>query len=119
MLQVSDLTYTWTIQNFVAYPTFNDLQNVVFSVDWKLSATYVDETKTPSVEYVEECVESTPISTDNIADFVPFEQLTLDITVGWISQVVDVDAIKIRLLSSIEHRMNPPPPSVVILPPPF
>lgn len=119
MVNQSDLTYTWTIQNFIAYPTLDNYQNVVFSINWQLSATYVDTTKTPSVEYSALSLNNTPINTDNITSFVPYDQLTLDITIEWISETVNVDAIKLELLSAIERQINPPPPSIVVLPPPF
>lgn len=119
MVNASDLTYTWTIQNFIAYPTLDNYQNVVFSVNWQLTATFVDTSKTPEVTYSALSLNNTPISTDDITNFVPYEQLTLDITIGWISESVNVDAIKLSLLEAIEKQVNPPPPSIVVLPPPF
>ena len=112
----SDIVFDFSVENFLAYPTFENYQNVVFKMCWKLIATYTDsESRVYSCEYIN----MSDIKTDNITDFVPFENLTKEIVKKWIDELPDINDMKNNMVRSINEQVNPPPPSVIPLAPPF
>ena len=87
----SDIVFDFSVENFLAYPTFENYQNVVFKMCWKLIATYTDsESRVYSCEYIN----MSDIKTDNITDFVPFENLTKEIVKKWIDELPDINDMK-------------------------
>ena len=115
-LTESDIVFDFSVENFLAYPTFENYQNVVFKMCWKLTATYTDsESRVYSCEYIN----MSDIKTDNITEFVPFENLTKDIVKKWIDELPDINDMKNNMVRRINEQVNPPPPSVIPLAPPF
>ena len=113
---IENTTFNYQIINFLAYPTYESYTDVVFSIMWEYTGSYTDDSGkvwTTSNNY------NTPITVNNITDFIPFDQLTLQITIDWINQNVNINNIQQLFVDSINTQISPPPPSVVVLPPPF
>ena len=111
------ILYTFKVNFFTAYPTYDNWNNVVFAVAWELNGVYVDGDKI----FASRVPSRTNIDTTNITDFVPYKQLTEDMVKEWIntSEGPTIDQVKNKICSNINIQMNPPPPSVVVLPPPW
>ena len=62
-------------------------------------------------DYPEGFYEVTSVDTDNISEFVPFEELTLNQTIEWINQTDSVNDYKQYLCDIINNQINPPPPT--------
>ena len=83
-------TYNWKINALDAKVSVDDVENVVYTVHWSLMATSENEEHTVSnigthsVEY----------DADN---FVPYEDLTEEIVIGWLEDALDVDLMKARI----------------------
>jgi len=104
--------FDWQIDTLSCYPTYDNFQNVVFSVYYTYKATRLVGDKT----YNASLYGSTPVSTNNITSFVPYDQLTKEIVVGWITPNLDVPQLQANLNGQIDNQINPP---VVNLPPPW
>lgn len=93
-------TYNWKINALDAKVSVDDVQNVVYTVHWSLMATSENEEHTVSnigthsVEY----------DADN---FVPYEDLTEEIVIGWLEDALDVDLMKAGLDAQIEKLITP------------
>jgi hypothetical protein len=55
-------------------------------------------------------------SKDEVANFIPYEDLTYDIVCGWLDASIDVVALDLNLDAQIENQVNPP---IISLPLPF
>ena len=117
MVSIDDIVYKYDIRSFFAYPTKDNFQDVVFSINWNYEASYTD----PATQKIYKSSFSTitKVDTDNISSFIPFEDLTLEQTIEWINAVENINSIKQNLCDQINNQINPPPPTIVILPPPF
>lgn len=117
MATVDNTVFTYNFQNFIAYPTLDNFQDVVFSINWKYTATYID----PNTQKVwrNETMRMTQISTDNITNFTPYYQITEQLAISWVSAVENIPLMQQEMVNSINTQINPPPPSIVVLPPPF
>ena len=93
-------TYNWKINALDAKVSVGDDENVVYTVHWCLIATSENEEHTVSnigaqgIEY----------DADN---FVPYENLTEEIVIGWLEDALDVDSIKANLDAQIEKLATP------------
>jgi len=93
-------TYNWKINALDAKVSVGDDENVVYTVHWSLIATSEDEEHavssigTHGVEY----------DADN---FVPYEDLTEEIVIGWLEDALDVNLMKAGLDAQIEKLITP------------
>lgn len=93
-------TYKWNINALDAKVSVDDDENVVYTVHWSLIATSEDGEHTVSnigthgVEY----------DADN---FVPYEDLTEEMVIGWLEAGLDVDSMKAGLDAQIEKLITP------------
>jgi hypothetical protein len=117
MATIENTTFTWFFQNFVAYPTLDNFKDVIFMINWKYNASYVD----PISEEIYKCETSrmTQVSTNDITDFVPYDQLTQQMVIDWISAEENVSVMQQEMIDDINKQINPPAPTIVVLPPPF
>ena len=68
------------------------------------------------VEYFASVYGSQSFSKDDVANFIPYEDLTYDIVCGWLDASIDTEALDLNLDAQIENQVNPP---IVVLPLPF
>lgn len=116
LVQTSDLSYNFIVDQFNAYPTYSNYENVIFNMRWRYIASYTDryaQTFWAERQFV------SSINTDNITSFVPYENLTKSDVQGWIDNLPNINEIRSLLLGVIREQIKPPAPPVVNLPSPF
>jgi len=116
MATLENTVFQLTINNMIVYTDKDSYQNLVKTVFWSMTGNYTDETGkvfTASASF------SSSINTENIENFIPYDQLTKDLVVGWISETTNIDDVETSFVNNINDQINPPPPSIAVLPPPF
>ncbi len=103
------ITYTWTTQRLFTLdlPTeSNYVVNAVYSVEGS-----DDSTNPPTI-----CTFSDNFATFTILqddpNYVPYDQLTNDIVIGWIKNQlgeISVNSIELSIAAMIDTQLNPPP----------
>jgi hypothetical protein len=107
-------TYSWTINQMTAYPTYESQTDVVFQVAWTCTGS---NGATPPVT-------ASIYNTVNVTykagePFTPYDQLTQAQVVGWVQEALTpegVAATEAALDTMIANQVNPP---VVSLPLPW
>jgi len=96
---------TWKI-NTLEYTNDNDKGVVTAHWDCTLSETIGegDEAKTYSARRYGSCSFQPDATSD---DYVPFEDLTEEMVIGWVQSTLDVEAMEASLLAQIEEQKNP------------
>lgn len=104
-------TYTWQFESLDVFPTYQTVTDAVTSMHWRLTAddglghqaTAIGETK------------AGPIDVNN---FIPFEQLTLQVVQGWCEAQLgsELNEIQAWLVGQINQQVSP---TVVPHPPPW
>ena len=87
-----------------------------FYINWKVIATS-DVLDPEGIPYTTYNQNSIGINVDNITDFIPFSELTNEISVGWTKSTMGVDGVALveeGLAYGIEQLINPPAVSLVI-----
>lgn len=101
-------TYTWNCKTVDAYPTYEELTDVVYNVHWGLSAERVEGEDT----YSSSCYGTIAISLEDISPdtFIPVDQLTNEIVTGWVESAMGEEVVaekKASLDAQIEAQVNP------------
>lgn len=97
-------TYTWKIAALEAYATQSSYLDVVYNIHWRLNAT--------TGSYSAECygVQSvTPYNPDS-GSFIPFNELTKDTVVGWLTGSMGeekLNSLMANLDANIEGQIKP------------
>jgi hypothetical protein len=102
----------WYINALECVPQDGDLTNFVVVAYWSRFNKEIINDK----EYQASVYGSQSFSKDDVANFIPYEDLTYDIVCGWLDASLDVAALDLNLDQQIENQVNPP---IVILPLPF
>jgi len=93
--------FTWTVSRLDCYPQVGTETDVVFTVHWQCNGT--DGTYNGSV------YSTCAIPAPDPADFVPYDQLTQDMVLGWIwADGVDKAATEAAVQTQIDAQINPP-----------
>lgn len=95
-------TFTWIV-NTLWTQTVDGQQDYVVIAAY--TTTGVDGTYSASLQ------NTAQFSTDSVSPFIPYDQLTNDIVVGWIQQelgVNGVNSIEACIQGQIDSQINPP-----------
>ena len=80
------MTTTWKISNVKVYNTLDGNSDVIYLVNYNVTATDGNGNV-----YV--LPEEAMVDTSSITDFVPFEDLTEEIVLGWVTTDLGTDAV--------------------------
>ena len=105
-------TYTWNTKTVDVYPEHDGETDVVYVVHWTLIGTSSEkhEVNGGEVPYKASVYGTQSISADDITDFIPFDDLTVAITRGWVEDAMGADGVqslKDGLKSNITEQITP------------
>ena len=107
-------TFNWTVTSLLT-ETIAGEQNYVVIANYEVVG--VDGVYTSSIQ------DSARFSTANVNSFIPYEDLTNDIVIGWIQSLLGVDGVanyEASIQGQIDSQINPPvTPQDTPLPPNF
>jgi hypothetical protein len=105
-------TFFWTIKSMEVIIIEGNLQDVVYNINWTLTAL----TEANNTPYTVETYGSVVVPPPDPEDFTPYDQLTKDQVVGWLYLVLPVPDIEASLTRQLDAMINP---ATETLPPPF
>lgn len=107
-------TFTWIVKQLLTETVAGE-QNYVVIANYEV--TGVDG------EYSSSISDSARFSTANVDNFIPYQDLTNDIVIGWIQSLLGVDGVanyESSIQGQIDSQINPPvTPQDTPLPPNF
>lgn len=99
-----NIIFTWEFPRFSAHPTLNGLSNVVYNVEFILSAT-------DGEGHGAQVFGSVGVSEPDPETFKNFNSLTHDVVETWVESAMGEETLtgyKTGLLSQIEQQKQPP-----------
>ena len=102
-------TYTWDCKTVDVYPTHDSHSDVVYNVHWRLNAES-DQQDADGNNYSASVYGTHGVNADDIANFIPFANLTNDTVTGWVTTGMGDDEVanlKSGLDSNIDGQINP------------
>ena len=98
-------TKKWVITDLEVKPTVDTLTDVVAIVHWRRQAEeLVGEDKVILADMYGAC----SINLPEADAFIPFEELTKEIVIGWLESTLDMSTIDASLDINIDTQKNPP-----------
>lgn len=94
------MEYNWIISQLDCKPEIDGMQNYVVAVHWRYVAT--------QDEYSCDVYGVQSFEVNEGANFIPYEDLTKAIIVGWLESTLDVVAMQDSLANQIADLINPP-----------
>jgi len=99
-----DISYQWIVERLDAYPQKDGFADVVFSVFWRVNAK-------DSAGHEATIAGVQPISLDDTGDFTPYNRLTPEQVLGWVTTAMGplgVADVQNYLAKQIANQINPP-----------
>ena len=103
------ITYDWNCKTVDVHPQEEGQENVVYNVHWIVTGTS-DKLDSNLVPYSSNAIGTQIVPLDEDGTFIPFEDLTNEIVVGWTKQAMGdekVAEIEASINSQIEDQMHP------------
>ena len=104
--------FKWVFGPMQCYVDIDGLTDVVYVVNWRYQATRKNNGK----DYFAEVYGATAVDLPDPETFVPYDEITEEMTIGWMEAALDVPAMQVNLDKQIDLEINP---VTVSLPPPF
>ena len=95
----------WKITKMDCIPNLDgSLTDYVVCVHWDRLANEIIDGK----EYNARVYSTVYFSTDNVENFIPYNELTYEIVCGWLDASLNVPQLDLELDNQIENEVNPP-----------
>lgn len=104
------ITYDWNCKTVDVHPQEEGETDVVYNVHWIVTGTKED--------YSVNNIGTQVVPLDPETPFIPFEDLTNEIIVGWTKDAIgeeQVKAIETSIASQIEEQINPKHTTITII----
>jgi len=102
----------WVINKLESLSKDEKLKDFVVECHWSRVANEIINNK----EYFASTYGTQSFSSENITEFINYEDLTYDIVCGWLDNSIDYETLDISLDNQIENQINPP---IITLPLPW
>jgi len=102
-------TFSWDCKTVDAYPLVGEDSDVVYNVHWIVTGVS-DQLDPQGNPYQARSIGTQALSTDDITDFIPFEDLTNEIVVEWTKGAMgefDVTSVENGIQNSIDLQITP------------
>tara|TARA_R100001530_G_C4232055_1_gene132911 strand:+ start:292 stop:633 length:342 start_codon:yes stop_codon:yes gene_type:complete len=103
------ISYEWNCKTCDIHPEYEDEDDVVYAVHWRLKATS-SETNGEGVPYTTEMYGTIGLTIGDLSGFISFANLTNEDTTGWVEDTMGEDQVqelKDNLDSNIAGQIAP------------
>ena len=97
-------TFEWNCKTVDVYPTSGDNTDVVYNVHWRVTGTS-DQVDADGNAYTATSIGTQTLNTEEIVDFVAFEDLTNEIVTGWVQAAMGEEAVA-NLETSLNNQID-------------
>lgn len=97
-------TFEWNCKTVDVYPVSGDNTDVVYNVHWRVTGTS-DQVDADGNAYTATSIGTQTLSTEEIVDFVAFEDLTNEIVAGWVQGAMGEEAVA-NLETSLNNQID-------------
>jgi hypothetical protein len=94
------MQYTWTFPQFIVDPVYDGLQNVATAINWVCTGNdgYVSSSNSGTIK----------LGTPNPAKFVPYDKITQEMAMQWVSERISVSNVQDMIALQIAEISKPP-----------
>lgn len=102
-------TYEWNCKTVDVHPIEEEYTDVVYNVHWSLKGIS-DQLDPDGNPYQASSIGTQTVALDPESEFIPFDQLTNEIVVGWTKEAMGAEQVaelEQSLAAQIEEKINP------------
>ena len=102
-------TYNWNCKTVDTYPTQGEATSVVYNVHWRVTGVS-DQLDDQGNPYSVTSIGTQALNTEDITNFIPFEDLTNDTVAEWVKAAMgedQVSGIEAGIESQIDNLITP------------
>jgi len=102
-------TFNWNCKTVDTYPTAGDNTDVVYNVHWRVTGTS-DQLDANDNPYTATSIGTQSLTTEDIVEFVAFEDLTNEVVTQWVKDTMGEEAVtnlEDSLISQIDTLITP------------
>jgi hypothetical protein len=110
------MAFNWVISQLDSIPSLDGMDKVISTIHYRAQKAYVT---TQISEVTPQISEGAPLFTADTygalavdapheASFTPYDEVTKEMVEGWLTALLDCEAIEANLDSQIENFLNPP-----------
>lgn len=110
-----EFKWVWDANSLGCIPNIDGKKDYVVEVHWRYRGVVSNDDPNKDI-----MVDNYGVQNFNVEDadpnYIPFEDLTEDIIVGWLTPILDIDAMQLAITNQIDSIINP---SIIYPPLPF
>ena len=95
--------FEWVISQLNCAVESEGLPDVINMIHWRYNATQVDGDKT----YFADTYGASSVAQPNPQDFIPYADVTEAEVIGWLEEILPVEAMQLALENNIALQINP------------
>jgi hypothetical protein len=95
--------FSWTISELNCAVESEGLPDVINVIHWRYNATQVDGEKT----YFADTYGASSVAQPNPQNFIPYADVTEAEVIGWLTEILPVEAMQLALENNIALQINP------------
>ena len=95
--------FSWVISELNCAVESEGLPDVINMIHWRYNATQVDGDKT----YFADTYGASGVAQPNPQNFIPYADVTEAEVIGWLEEILPVDAMQLALENNIALQINP------------
>ena len=106
------MAFNWVISQLDSIPSIDGMDKVISVIHWRAqkqgSKSFTKGFTAENVDYVADTYGAISLEAPHEASFTPYDEVTKEMVEGWLTALLDCEAIEANLDAQIENFLNPP-----------
>jgi hypothetical protein len=94
------MAFTWVISQLDSIPSIDGMDKVISTIHWRAQKQDAD--------FTADTYGALAVDAPHQASFTPYDEVTKEMVEGWLTALLDCEAIEANLDAQIENFLNPP-----------
>jgi len=101
--------FTWLVSQLDSIPSIDGMDKVISVIHWRAQKTYLSSQISEGTPlFTADHYESLSMPKPHESNFTPYQDVTQEMVISWLEELLDVKKIEAILDAQIENFLNPP-----------
>jgi hypothetical protein len=102
------MAFTWVISQLDSVPSLDGMDKVIRTIHWRAQKDEFYRMDDKRRAFTADTYGALAVDAPHEASFTPYDEVTQEMVEGWLTALLDTEAIEANLDSQIENFLNPP-----------
>jgi kynureninase len=98
------MAFNWVISQLDSIPSLDGMDKVISVIHYRAQKQYEEDV----IHFTADTYGAVSLAAPHEASFTPYDEVTKEMVEGWLTALLDCEAIEANLISQIENFLNPP-----------